>query len=75
MEQQHQSKEMSGNKMVKIIIGTILVASIIIVAVIQAFYVLWEPKEPKHNDRQDESEQPSYSKSAMINYETLLHLS
>lgn len=74
MEQQHQSKEMSGNKMVKIILGIMLVASIIIIAVIQAFYVLWEPNEPKHNDRQDKSEQPSYSKSAMLHHEGLLRL-
>ena len=47
MTQQNSSKEMSGNKMVKIIVGTILVASIVIVIAIQAFYMLWEPKDPK----------------------------
>ncbi|MER2112962.1 MAG: hypothetical protein ABS960_09760, partial [Solibacillus isronensis] len=47
MTRQNSSKEMSGNKMVKIIVGTILVASIVIVIAIQAFYMLWEPKDPK----------------------------
>lgn len=73
MAQGDSSKEVSGNKMVKIIIGTILVASIAIVVVIQGFYMLWEPKEPKQI-KQDETEQPSYSKSAMVNYEALLRL-
>lgn len=50
MTQQNSSKEMSGNKMVKIIVGTILVASIVIVIAIQAFYMLWEPKDPKQID-------------------------
>lgn len=73
MAQGDSSKEISGNKMVKIIVGTILVASIIIVVVIQAFYMLWEPKEPKQI-KQDENEQPSYSKSAMVDYDELLRL-
>lgn len=73
MAQGDSSKEISGNKMVKIIIGTILVASIIIVVIIQAFYMFWEPKEPKQI-KQDETEQPSYSKSAMVDYVELLHL-
>ena len=68
-----QSKEMSGNKMVKIIIGTIIVASILIVAVIQAFYMLWEPQERKEI-KQDQTEQPSYTKSAMLHYDQLLKL-
>lgn len=74
MEQSHQTKEMSGNKMAKIILGTIVAASIIIVGVIQAFYMLWEPKEPTQNERQDENEKPSYSKSAMLHYDDLLRL-
>lgn len=73
MAQGDSSKEISGNKMVKIIVGTILVASVIIVVVIQAFYMLWEPKEPKQI-KQDENEQPSYSKSAMVDYDELLRL-
>ena len=40
-----QGKEISGNKMVKIIVGTILIACILIVIVIQTFYVVYEPKE------------------------------
>ncbi|MBD8033741.1 hypothetical protein [Solibacillus merdavium] len=74
MGQEQQSKEMSGNKMVKIIIGIILIASIIIVVAIQAFYMLWEPKEPKQIEQQNETEQPSYSKSAQNFYEELLYL-
>lgn len=74
MAQGDSSKEISGNKMVKIIIGTIIVASIIIVVVIQAFYMLWEPKEPKQIG-QEKNEQPSYSKSAMVDYDELLRLS
>lgn len=58
MTQQNSSKEMSGNKMVKIIVGTILVASIVIVIAIQAFYMLWEPKEPKQIEL-DKSEESS----------------
>lgn len=69
-----QSKEISGNKMVKILVGTIVVASILIVAVIQAFYMLWEPKERKQIE-QDKTEQPSYTKSAMLHYDQLLKLS
>lgn len=75
MGQEQQSKEMSGNKMVKIIIGIILLASIIIVVAIQAFYILWEPKEPKQNEQQNENEQPSYSKSAQHYYVEQLYLS
>ncbi|WP_336046524.1 hypothetical protein [Solibacillus ferritrahens] len=74
MGQEQQSKEMSGNKMVKIIIGIILIASIIIVVAIQAFYMLWEPKEPKQIEQQNETKQPSYSKSAQNFYEELLYL-
>ena len=74
MGQEQQSKEMSGNKMVKIIIGIILIASIIIVVAIQAFYMLWEPKEPKQIEQQNENEQPSYSKSAQLYYEEQLYL-
>ena len=74
MGQEQQSKEMSGNKMVKIIIGIILIASIIIVVAIQAFYMLWEPKEPKQIEQQNENEQPSYSKSAQHYYKELLYL-
>ncbi|MEK4626884.1 MAG: hypothetical protein ABS944_06290 [Solibacillus sp.] len=74
MAQEHQGKEMSGNKMVKIIMGTIVVASILIVIVIQSFYVLWEPKERKQIE-QDETEQPSYSKSAFYQADELLRLS
>ena len=69
-----QSKEMSGNKMVKIIVGTIVIASIIIVIVIQSFYMLWEPKERKQIDNKDESEQPSYTKSAQLYYDDILKL-
>ena len=73
MAQGDSSKEISGNKMVKIILGTILVVSIIIVVVIQGFYMLWEPKEPKQIG-QDENEQPSYSKSALVDYDEFLRL-
>ncbi|MBD8038339.1 hypothetical protein H9635_16445 [Solibacillus sp. A46] len=73
MGQEQQSKEMSGNKMVKIIIAIILGASIIIIVAIQAFYMLWEPKEPKQIEQQKD-EQPSYSKSAQHYYEELLYL-
>lgn len=69
---QEQSKEMSGKKMVKIIMGLIITASILIVIVIQSFYVLWEPKERKQI-KQDENEQPSYSKSAMHHADQMLH--
>ncbi|MGN7477843.1 hypothetical protein ACTHOQ_08295 [Solibacillus silvestris] len=74
MGQEQHSKEISGNKVAKVIIGTILAASIVIVIVIQAFYMVWEPKEPKQNEHQDENEQPSYSKSAMADFEELLYL-
>lgn len=73
MAQEQRTKEISGNKMVKMIIGTIFVASIIIVVIIQAFYMLWEPKEPKQIEK-DEAEQPSYSKSAMVDYDALVRL-
>lgn len=73
MAQEHQSKEMSGNKMVKIIMGTIIISSILIVVVIQSFYVLWEPKERKQI-KQDENEQPSYTNPAMLEYDRLLHI-
>lgn len=74
MEQSRQTKEISGNKMAKLIIGTIIVASIIIVIAIQVFYMLWEPNKPTQNKHQDETEQPSYSKSAMLHYDELLYL-
>ena len=60
-----QGKEMSGNKMVKIIGGTILIACILIVIVIQTFYVVYEPKERKQDD------QSSYTKSAILPVEEL----
>ena len=70
---QEQSKEMSGKKIVKIIMGTIITASILIVIVIQSFYVFWEPKERKQIE-QDDNEQPSYTKSAMHHVDQVLHL-
>lgn len=73
MAQQNSSKEMSGNKMVKIIVGTILVASVVIVIVIQAFYMLWEPKDPKQIEL-NKSEESSDTKSAVLQFETQLHL-
>ena len=63
-----QGKEMSGNKMVKIIGGTILIACILIVIVIQTFYVVYEPKERKQNEQDDQS---SYTKSAILPVEEL----
>ena len=67
-----QGKEISGNKMVKIIVGTILIACILIVIVIQTFYVVYEPKERKQIEQDDQS---SYTKSAMLHYDQLLKLS
>lgn len=73
MTQQNSSKEMSGNKMVKIIVGTILVASIVIVIVIQAFYMLWEPKDPKQIEL-NKSEESSGVNSVMLPIEGQLYL-
>ena len=73
MAQQNSSKEMSGNKMVKIIIGTILVASVVIVIVIQAFYMLWEPKDPKQIEL-NKSEQSSEAYSVMLPLEDQLYI-
>lgn len=73
MAQQNSSKEMSGNKMVKIIVGTILVASVVIVIVIQAFYMLWEPKDPKQIEL-NKSEESSDAKSAVLQLEEQLYL-
>lgn len=70
MTQQNSSKEMSGNKMVKIIVGTILVASIVIVIAIQAFYMLWEPKDPKQIEL-NKSEESSNVSSVMLPFEEL----
>ncbi|MER1988140.1 MAG: hypothetical protein ABS884_00400 [Solibacillus isronensis] len=73
MTQQNSSKEMSGNKMVKIIVGTILVASIVIVIAIQAFYMLWEPKDPKQIEL-NKSEESSDVNSVMLPFESWLYL-
>lgn len=73
MTQQNSSKEMSGNKMVKIIVGTILVASIVIVIAIQAFYMLWEPKDPKQIEL-NKSEESSDVNSVMLPFEEQLYL-
>lgn len=73
MTQQNSSKEMSGNKMVKIIVGTILVASIVIVIAIQAFYMLWEPKDPKQIEL-NKSEESSDVNSVMLPFEGQLYL-
>ena len=73
MTQQKSSKEMSGNKMVKIIVGTILVASIVIVIAIQAFYMLWEPKDPKQIEL-NKSEESSNVSSVMLPFEEQLYL-
>lgn len=73
MTQQNSSKEMSGNKMVKIIVGTILVASIVIVIAIQAFYMLWEPKDPKQIEL-NKSEESSDVNSSMLPFEGQLYL-
>lgn len=73
MAQQNSSKEMSGNKMVKIIVGTILVASVVIVIVIQAFYMLWEPKDPKQIEL-NKSEQSSEAYSVMLPLEEQLYI-
>ena len=73
MTQQNSSKEMSGNKMVKIIVGTILVASIVIVIAIQAFYMLWEPKDPKQIEL-NKSKESSEVNSVMLPVEDGLYL-
>lgn len=73
MTQQNSSKEMSGNKMVKIIVGTILVASIVIVIAIQAFYMLWEPKDPKQIEL-NKSEESSDVNSSMLPFEGQFYL-
>ena len=73
MAQQNSSKEMSGNKMVKIIVGTILVASIVIVIAIQAFYMLWEPKDPKQIEL-NKSEESSDVNTVMLPFEEQLYL-
>ncbi|MEK5078444.1 hypothetical protein MKX73_05610 [Solibacillus sp. FSL W7-1436] len=73
MTQQNSSKEMSGNKMVKIIIGTILVVSIAIVIVIQVFYMLWEPKDPKQIEL-NKSEELSDVNSVMLPVEEQLNI-
>lgn len=72
MTQQNSSKEMSGNKMVKIIVGTILVASIVIVIAIQAFYMLWEPKDPKQIDLNKSEE--SSDVNSVLPFEEKLYL-
>lgn len=74
MAQQNSSKEMSGNKMVKIIVGTILVASVVIVIVIQAFYMLWEPKDPKQIEL-NKIEESSDTNSALLQLGERLYLS
>ena len=68
---QQQGKEVSGNKVVKIMIGAILIACILIVIVIQTFYVVYEPKERKQIEKEDQS---SYTNSAMLQMEELLEL-
>lgn len=73
MAQQNSSKEMSGNKMVKIIVGTILVASVVIVIVIQAFYMLWEPKDPKQIEL-NKSEQSSEAYAVELPFEEQLYI-
>lgn len=73
MTQQNSSKEMSGNKMVKIIVGTILVASIVIVIAIQVFYMLWEPKDPKQIEL-NKSEELSDVNSVMLPVEEQLNI-
>ncbi|MEK4387636.1 hypothetical protein MKZ25_18025 [Solibacillus sp. FSL W7-1464] len=73
MTQQNSSKEMSGNKMVKIIIGTILVVSIAIVIVIQVFYMLWEPKDPKQIEL-NKSEASSGAVSLLHPYEEQFYI-
>ena len=73
MTQQNSSKEMSGNKMVKIIVGTILVASIVIVIAIQAFYMLWEPKDPKQIEL-NKSEESSGAFSVVHPFEEQLYI-
>ncbi|MEK5186704.1 hypothetical protein MKY51_16715 [Solibacillus sp. FSL R5-0691] len=74
MTQQNSSKEMSGNKMVKIIVGTIVVASIVIVIAIQAFYMLWEPKDPKQIELNKSEEESSAVNSVMFPFEERLYL-
>ena len=74
MAQAETSKEVSGKKMGFIVIGTIIAATVIIVIAIQAFYMIWDPKQQK--DRQDdETKEPSYTKSAMHHYEKLIKIS
>ncbi|MEG0473514.1 MAG: hypothetical protein RR588_14375 [Solibacillus sp.] len=73
MAQAETSKEVSGKKMVSVILGTIIVATVVIVVVIQAFYMLWEPKQ-KNEKPVDETNEPSYSKSAMHNYDELIYI-
>jgi|GEM_PF-6358736 len=73
MTQQNSSKEMSGNKMVKIIVGTILVASIVIVIAIQVFYMLWEPKDPKQIEL-NKSEESIDVNSVMLPVEEQLNI-
>lgn len=73
MAQQNSSKEMSGNKMVKIIVATILVASVVIVIVIQAFYMLWEPKDPKQIEL-NKSEQSSEVYAVVLPFEEQLYI-
>ena len=74
MAQVEPSKEVSGKKMGFIVIGTIIAASIIIVIAIQAFYMIWDPK-PKIDQQDDETNEPSYTKSAMHQYEQLIKIS
>lgn len=71
MAQADKLKEVSGKKMVSVIMGTMIAASVVIVIVIQAFYMLWEP-EQKIEKQDDETNEPSYTKSAMQWYEQIL---
>lgn len=59
--------------MVKIIVGTILVASVVIVIVIQAFYMLWEPKDPKQIEL-NKSEQSSEAYAVELPFEEQLYI-
>ncbi|ATP42095.1 hypothetical protein CSE16_19910 [Solibacillus sp. R5-41] len=74
MAQAETSKEVSGKKMATVIIGTIIIASVVIVIVILAFYMLWEPKK-KIEKQDDETKEPSYTKSAIHHYEQLIKIS
>ncbi|MEK4427350.1 hypothetical protein [Solibacillus sp. FSL K6-1523] len=74
MAQVGTSKEISGKKMGFIVIGTIIAATIAIVIAIQAFYMTWDPKQKK-DQQNDETNEPSYTKSAMHQYEQLLKIS